>query len=222
MRIKGGGALRALEIGLMMIAVASLTAYGLLELEEYRGQAELQSEFEKAVASAPATPREKPAIELPGELKPSPGQPAPGPPPAAGAALGRLTSARIGLNVMVAEGVDDATLRRAAGHIPGTALLDSGGNVGVAAHRDTFFRPLREIRKGDELELETAQGRRRYRVEWTAVVEPENLEPLEETTAPALTLVTCFPFYYVGPAPRRFVVRAIQLDDGAGVVAASR
>jgi sortase A len=129
-----------------------------------------------------------------------------------GKALGRLTAERIGLDVMIAEGIDYKTLRRAAGRIPGTALLDSEGNVGIAAHRDTFFRPLRKIEKGDVLEMETYQGRYRYRVDWTAVVEPSNVQFLKASAAPELTLVTCFPFYYVGPAPRRFIVRATRVE----------
>jgi sortase A len=219
--VKGGGAWRALEIGLMMIAVASLTAYGLLELEQIRGQADLKSEFERAVKAAPRPPRAEIPTELPGEPESPEPPPEQAPAPAIGTALGRLTSERIGLDVMIAEGVDDATLRRAAGHIPGTARLDSVGNVGLAAHRDTFFRPLREIRTGDALDVETLGGRYRYRVEWTAVVEPENVDSLAETDEPALTLVTCFPFHYVGRAPRRFIVRAVRVNNAAQVAAAS-
>ena len=221
MRVKGGGALRALEIGLMMVAVASLTAYGLLELEQIRGQADLKSEFERAGKAAPRTPRLEIPAELPGEPESPEPPPEQAPAPEIGTALGRLTSERIGLDVMIAEGVDDATLRRAAGRIPGTGRFDSFGNVGVAAHRDTFFRPLREIRAGDELEVETVHGRYRYRVEWTAVVEPENVDSLAETDEPALTLVTCFPFHYVGRAPRRFIVRAARLNNAAQVAAVS-
>ncbi|MEZ5397404.1 MAG: class D sortase [Bryobacterales bacterium] len=132
-----------------------------------------------------------------------------------GSALGRLRSPRIGLDVMIAEGVDDATLRRAAGHIPGTAGLDAAGNVGLAAHRDTFFRPLRGIKQGDELELETLEGRYRYRVDWMKVVEPNNISPLEPTSDASLTLITCFPFHYVGSAPRRFIVRATRVGESS-------
>ncbi len=116
---------------------------------------------------------------------------------------------------MIAEGVDHKTLRRAAGRIPGTARLDIDGNVGIAAHRDTFFRPLRKVEKGDGLEMETRSGRYRYRVDWTAVVEPTAVQFLEASPTPELTLVTCYPFYYVGPAPKRFIVRATRVDDGA-------
>ena len=82
----------------------------------------------------------------------------------------------------------------------------------MAAHRDTFFRPLREIKKGDELELDTIEGSYRYRVDWIEVVEPNNMSPLAQTQGAALTLVTCFPFHYVGPAPRRFIVRALRVE----------
>jgi sortase A len=133
-----------------------------------------------------------------------------------------LTAERIGLDVMIAEGVDYRTLRRAAGRIPGTARLDSDGNVGIAAHRDTFFRPLQKIQEGDVLEIETYKSRYRYRVEWTAVVEPSNIQFLKPSSASELTLVTCFPFHYVGPAPRRFIVRATRVDSGPANAAVLR
>jgi sortase A len=223
-KVKGNGALRALEIVLMMVAVASLTAYGLIELEQYRGQASLRAEFEQGQPAIRKPAPEALPRELPGEIEPPAEQePEQQPPPPAeeGTALGRLTSDRIGLDVMIAEGVDHATLRRAAGRIPGTARLDDDGNIGIAAHRDTFFRPLHEIRKGDVLAIETHRKRYEYEVEWTAVVEPENVRFLEPTTDAELTLVTCFPFYYVGPAPRRFIVRAKRLNDTPSEIANS-
>jgi sortase A len=221
-KVKGGGVLRALELGLMMIGVACLTGFGLLQLDQYWGQASLRADFARneshhVTPGAPALPRELPGDPDPQESRPS--EPAPPPP---GTALGRLTLDRIGLDVMIAEGVDHATLRRAAGHIPGTARLDGEGNIGVAAHRDTFFRPLREVRKGDVLEVETHEGRYRYGVEWTAVVDPENIEFLQAGDGPELTLVTCFPFHYVGPAPRRFIVRAKRLGGPAEMARAAQ
>jgi sortase A len=129
-------------------------------------------------------------------------------PLAAGSALGRIHIGRLGIDVIVAEGVDRRTLRRAVGHIPGTALPGEQGNVILTAHRDTFFRPLRHIRQGDEILLTTLQGSYRYRVASTQVVAPEDTHVLADTGEPLLTLVTCYPFYFVGPAPERFIVRA--------------
>lgn len=203
---------RALEIALLVIGIAALTLYGLLELDQVRGQADLRKQFETAETSLlPA--------ELPGEAPQDERETQP--PAFRGKALGRLTAERIGLDVMIAEGIDYKTLRRAAGRIPGTARLDSEGNVGIAAHRDTFFRPLRKIETGDVVEMETYQGRYRYRVDWTAVVKPSDVQFLKASSTPELTLVTCFPFYYVGPAPQRFIVRATRVGDGVAKAAAS-
>jgi sortase A len=109
---------------------------------------------------------------------------------------------------MIMEGTDGRTLRHAVGHIPGTALPGQQGNVALAGHRDTFFRGLRNINKDDEITLTTLHGSYRYRVDSTQVVEPRDTEVLDATTDNILTLVTCYPFYFVGPAPKRFIVRA--------------
>jgi sortase A len=94
------------------------------------------------------------------------------------------------------------------GHIPGTALPGEDGNIVLAAHRDTFFRPLRNIQKGDEIALTTLSGAYRYRVESIQIVGPDDVGVLSPTKQPTLTLVTCYPFYFVGSAPKRFIVRA--------------
>jgi sortase A len=106
------------------------------------------------------------------------------------------------------EGSDEATLRHAVGHIAGTALPGQPGNVGIAGHRDTFFRPLRNIRKSDMITFATPTGESRYRVVSTRVVGPRDLGVLGNTAEDVLTLVTCYPFYFVGSAPSRFIVRA--------------
>jgi sortase A len=108
---------------------------------------------------------------------------------------------------MILEGTDEGTLRLAVGHIPGTPLPGRQGNVALAGHRDTFFRGLRKIRVNDEITLTTLSGSYRYRVDSTKVVEPEETEVLEDD-GDILTLVTCYPFNFVGTAPRRFIVRA--------------
>jgi sortase A len=129
-----------------------------------------------------------------------------------GSVVGKLEIPRIGIDALVLEGDDAGILGRAAGHIPGTALPDdSRGNVGIAAHRDTFFRPLRHVRPNDLIILRTLTGTYQYRVHSTEVVEPGDTAVLENTGRPSLTLVTCYPFHFIGSAPRRFVVRATEI-----------
>ena len=122
--------------------------------------------------------------------------------------LGTVAIPRLGLSVAVSEGTGNAALRRGAGHISGTALPGSQGNVGIAGHRDTFFRPLRRIRTGDVITLTTRDGGARYVVEWAKVVAPSDVSVLKPTDDGALTLVTCYPFNFIGRAPERFIVRA--------------
>jgi sortase A len=130
------------------------------------------------------------------------------PRPATGSTIGRLEIPRLGVSVVVRAGTDARTLRLAVGHIPGTALPGEGGNIGLAAHRDTFFRRLRDIRPDDEIRVVTPDGTRTYRVARTLVVEPDDVWVLDPTAEPVLTLVTCYPFSYLGTAPQRFIVRA--------------
>ena len=126
--------------------------------------------------------------------------------------IGRIEAPRIGISVIVMEGDGASILRHAAGHIPGTALPGERGNVGISAHRDTFFRPLKDIRRNDIIGLSTLRGDFRYRVVSTTVVNPDDVSVLDGGSSDALTLVTCYPFYFIGPAPRRFVVRALRLN----------
>ena len=128
--------------------------------------------------------------------------------------LGRIEISAIGLEVMILEGTGEETLRRAVGHIPGTPLPGQEGNVAIAGHRDTFFRPLRDIRKDDEITLTTLDGFYRYRVDSIRVVEPEDIAVLDDSDEAVLTLVTCYPFHFVGAAPQRFVVRAHRSRPG--------
>jgi sortase A len=127
---------------------------------------------------------------------------------AAGELIGRIEIPRLDLSVIVAEGVDKLTLRRAVGHIPGTGMPGEPGNVGLAGHRDTFFRPLRNIRRNDIITLTLPLGEYRYRVVSTKIVSPSDVGVLNPSASQVLTLVTCYPFYFVGPAPKRFIVRA--------------
>jgi sortase A len=133
-------------------------------------------------------------------------------PLARGSVLASLDSPRIGLSVMVLEGTDNHTLRLGAGHLPGTGVLGEEGNLVIAGHRDTFFRPLRNIQVGDVLDLTSPEGTYRYEVTWTRVVPPDDTEALQPTRQAVLTLVTCYPFSYIGPAPDRLVIRAERFE----------
>jgi len=126
--------------------------------------------------------------------------------------IGRLEIQRLGLSVMVMEGDDHRTLRRAVGHIPGTAMPGQNGNSVLTGHRDTFFRPLRNIRLDDIVTLTTLQGEYRYRVLATQVVSPDNVSVLDAGRNEILTLITCYPFYFVGAAPNRFIVRTERIQ----------
>jgi sortase A len=131
--------------------------------------------------------------------------------PAPAGALGSIEIPRIGLAAMILEGTDGRTLRRAVGHIPGTSLPGQPGNVAIAGHRDTFFRALRNVQQDDEIRLSTLDGSYRYLVDSTQVVAPEDTQVLDDSSDTILTLVTCYPFYFVGPAPKRFIVRAHKI-----------
>jgi sortase A len=122
--------------------------------------------------------------------------------------IGRIEIPRLGLSTMVMEGTTEATLRRAVGHIAGTGLPGHRGNAGIAGHRDTFFLPLRNIRREDLITVTTLLGEYRYRVVSIKVVNPENVAVLDSDGSEVLTLVTCYPFYFVGSAQERFIVRA--------------
>ncbi|HEY0510417.1 MAG TPA: class D sortase [Thermoanaerobaculia bacterium] len=132
-----------------------------------------------------------------------------------GALMGRIEIPRVGVSAIVLEGDDGTTLRRGVGHIPETSF-PGVGNVGLAAHRDSFFRGLKDIRKDDIIKLSTLEGTFRYRVEWTQIVTPENTEVLHDDGLSELTLVTCYPFHYVGSAPKRFIVRAREVQESDG------
>jgi sortase A len=125
--------------------------------------------------------------------------------------IGRMEISRLGLSAIIMEGTSTTTLRRALGHISGTALPGQSGNVGISGHRDTFFRPLRKIEPNDVITLTTTRGQYRYRVVSTEIVDPADVAVLDPSENETLTLVTCYPFYFVGPAPNRFIVRAERI-----------
>ncbi|HEV3217705.1 MAG TPA: class D sortase [Vicinamibacterales bacterium] len=132
-----------------------------------------------------------------------------------GDVIGRVEVPRLKLSAAVAEGDDDSTLGKAVGHLPDTPLpWQQKGNVAFAAHRDGLFRPLRNIRLNDEVRVITARGDFSYRVRKTQIVDPDAVWVIAPTPRPTLTLITCYPFSFVGHAPHRFIVQAERVDDG--------
>jgi len=130
-----------------------------------------------------------------------------------GTVVARLDAPSLELSTAVLEGSDDAILNRGAGHIEFTAFPGQQGNIGIAGHRDTIFRPLRRVRVGDTLALSTGDRVYRYRVSNTLIVNPDDVHVLNPTKQPTLTLVTCYPFEFVGHAPRRFIVQAALIGE---------
>ena len=177
---------------LLVLAGLALVGYvAAKKLEATWAQRWAQQRLDRAPAEAEA---EAPALR--------PGDP-----------VARLTVPDLALDVMALEGVDEATLDRGAGHFPGSALPGEPGNASFAAHRDTFFRALGRVGEGTEIHLETSRGAHVYRVTETRVVGPDAVEVVAPLPGSQLTLVTCYPFDWVGPAPRRFVVRAVLLGS---------
>ncbi len=125
-----------------------------------------------------------------------------------GDTVAKLSIPRLSAQLYVMEGDDDRELRRGPGHMPGTAMPGARGNSVIAGHRDTHFRVLKDIRKGDDIVVETTAGQFLYRVRNTSIVPSSNTSALQPSAGPTLHLITCYPFYYVGNAPQRFVVEA--------------
>lgn len=130
-----------------------------------------------------------------------------------GDVIGQIEVPRLGLSAIVVQGDSDDVLRRAVGHIPETALPGQAGNIALAGHRDTIFRPLRDIRVGDTIIMKTPFGDHTYRVNFTEVVPPTDVEVLQSRPENELTLITCFPFHYIGHAPNRFIVHAHEVGE---------
>jgi sortase A len=130
-----------------------------------------------------------------------------------GDVIGKLEVPRIGISVMVLQGIENDTLIVGAGHVPGTPLPGADGNVAIAAHRDTFFRKLEGIMTGDSIHFATVRRTYEYVVDSTEIVDPEDTQVMESRARPELTLITCYPFYFVGAAPKRFIVHARPSSD---------
>lgn len=188
--------------GYLLITGGALFLYfGARDLIESRtGQSEAQLEFEEQPAPKPSPFHDSHQRSTKPTARPQIGE-----------AIARLEIPRLGLDLYVVEGDDDSQLRIGPGHAAGTALPGQNGNCIIAGHRDTHFRALKDIRGGDEIILRTRQREYRYRVNATQVISPRDLHPLRPTKDAELHLVTCYPFYYLGSAPKRFIVRA-QLE----------
>lgn len=183
---------RWLERTLLVVGLLLLGYYVYASVETYLYQAMENRELDAILSSAPAASSPRPRRA---------------PPP--GSTLGRIEIPRLGVSAVIRAGSDARTLQLAVGHIPGTAVPGEAGNIGLAGHRDTFFRRLADIRADDEIRIVTADGTFRFRVENTRIVAPTDTWVLDPTRTAALTLVTCYPFTYIGSAPDRFIVRAV-------------
>ena len=191
---RGRRGLLWIERLLLSVAILSLGYYSYVSAETYLYQIYENRELDAILASAPRAAHSSSA--------------APRARPANGDPIGRVEIPRLGVSVVVRAGSDARTLQLAVGHIPGTALPGERGNMGLAGHRDTFFRRLQDIKPDDEIRLTTTEGTFSYQVERTLIVQPDDVWVLDSTGDPVLTLVTCYPFTYVGSAPERFIVRA--------------
>lgn len=190
----------------MGLALASFGAYDYYESKLAQREAARewtsQSDGEQPVPQTLPTPKEKPSKPLsyydPYRL---------------GDTVAKLRLPRLDMTLFVVEGTDQKDLRKGPGHMPGTALPGVAGNCVIAGHRDTHFRPLQGIRKGDEVELETKYGHFRYEVRSMDIVSPTNVSSLYPTNEGVLHLITCYPFQYVGHAPKRMVIEAALVSD---------
>ncbi len=126
----------------------------------------------------------------------------------AGTSIAKLSIPRLSSTLYVLEGTDDQDLKRGPGHLEGTVMPGAKGNCVIAGHRDTHFRVLKDIAKGDDIVVQSRKGTYKYRVSGISVVTPDNTDSLKPTSRAVLNLITCFPFNYVGSAPRRFIVHA--------------
>lgn len=212
--------MKALEFLLWAAGAALVLSYlvvlGWTEVERRNGLQDFalarQAAQQRDLAQDAAVPAEA-ARESAPEPVPSPAAtPAARAQPDAAVAVLRIRG--IQMEVPVSPGTEEHVLQRGAGWIDGTAAPGSDGNVGIAAHRDSHFRGLKDLAVGDLIELDTLERTRSYRVTGLSVVEPTDVHVLAETGEPVLTLVTCFPFYFVGNAPQRFIVRAAAIDLG--------
>ena len=183
---------------LMLVGALALAWAGYRIVSARRAQFEYRDALE-AKRAAPSPEPPKPALPLTMPL----GEP-----------IGTISVPRLGLSAVVAEGDDKPVLDNAAGHLPDTALPWNDGNTAVAAHRDGLFRPLKGIKVGDIVRFETVHGDFEYRVKESYIVEPDDIWVLNPTLEPTLTLISCYPFNFIGNAPKRFIVKAERVPSG--------
>ena len=183
-----------LEYALLGVALGCFGVYAYESVEARRFQAEQTLAFERVASTRVAPSRVS-----------------------AGGLVGMLDVPRLQLTTPVIEGDDDRTLQRSVGHLPDTPMQWENGNSAVAGHRDGLFRPLKDVRVGDEIRFRTTRDEYRYRVTSTAIVKPDDVSVLEPKSQASLTLITCYPFYYVGTAPKRFIVHAERLAPATPV-----
>jgi sortase A len=191
---------RWIERGLLAIGITCLLWTGTISLSAVVYQIEQSVSLERLAPSLDRSEADRAPNVIGTPVEPS-------------APVGRLEIPRIGLSAVVAEGDDEKTLDIAVGHLPDTPLPWHDGNSALAGHRDSFFRPLRRIQVGDDIRFATRHGTFRYRVMRHTVVDPDELWVLDASPTAALTLITCYPFDFVGPAPRRFVVHAKRIAN---------
>jgi sortase A len=203
--LTGGLGLLAI-VGVSRFERAVVSQAALKAFSDGNYSASFTAEGPEAVESLPGEQVRRPAEEVaPAQIKEiSTGS---------GTPLAVLEIPKIHLEVPVFNGTDDLTLNHAVGRIAGTARLGESGNIGIAGHRDTFFRGLKDVRKGDVIELKTREGKDRYIVDEIQIVTPDNVGVLRPRPNPSVTLVTCYPFYFVGSAPQRYVVMASLIGE---------
>lgn len=208
-------ALVAVGILLLLVFIVAQAHRAILvraEMNRFKGEMKAESDKIALSSESPGAP----ARSLPGDadvannpvVLPSSAAHTNSRIPYSGHAIAVLRIPKLSLEVPVLDGIDAITLNRGVGRIQGTALPGQNGNIAIAGHRDGFFRGLKDIHTGDRIELRTAERTDIYVVDRTVIVDPNDVSVLENGTVPALTLVTCYPFHYIGPAPRRFVVEA--------------
>jgi sortase A len=195
---------RALGVGLVACGLILLGVYAsaLFTTWDYPRHAKAKIETHPSESESSESTTSEPEVAVP--LRP-------------GEIIGRVDIPRIKLSAAVAEGDDEKTLGNAVGHLPDTPLpWQRAGNVGLAAHRDGLFRPLANVRVNDDVRLVTSRGEYHYRVTKTHIVDPDDVWVLAPTDVPTMTMITCYPFSYVGNAPQRFIVHAELVQDVAG------
>jgi sortase A len=199
---------------LFLIAIVTLGYYGYVSADAWIYQAYHNRQFEQTVTRSTSgsliseAPKQEVAAGATSAEVDRPNAVSFGAAGRPGSVLGRIEIKKTGLAVLILEGTDNRSLQRGVGHIQYTALPGQPGNAAIAGHRDSFFRDLRKLSRNDEITVTTSAGPFYYVVDYLEVVDPTDTAVLDSSSDPVLTLVTCYPFSYVGPAPKRLIVRA--------------